>query len=102
MSTPYDPSSQLNKNREQNVAQIEYAQIICSLMYLENCTRPDIAYAIGRLNQYTQSPNQDHWVAIRRVLKYLRGTSDYYLCYSGFPNILEGFSDVNGSLIQMR
>ncbi|RVW75946.1 Retrovirus-related Pol polyprotein from transposon TNT 1-94 [Vitis vinifera] len=45
VSTPYDPSSQLKKNREHNVAQIEYAQIIGSLMYLMNCTRPDIAYA---------------------------------------------------------
>ena len=37
----------------------------------------------------------DHWVAIRRVLKYLRGASDYCLCYSGFLNVLEGFSDAN-------
>ena len=64
-------------------------------MYLENCTIPDIVYAIGRLSRYTQSPNQDHWVAIHRVRKYLRGTSGYCLCYSGFPNVLEGFSDAN-------
>ena len=64
-------------------------------MYLENFTIPDITYTVGRLSWYTQSPNQDHWVAIRRVLKYLRGTSDYCLCYSGFPNFLEGFSDAN-------
>ena len=93
--TPYDPNSQLKKNRERSVTQTEYAQIIGSLMYLANCTKLDIAYAIGRLSSYTQSPNQDHWVAIRRVLKYLRGTSDYYLYYIGFPKALEGFSDVN-------
>ena len=57
MSTPYDPSSQLKKNREHGVAQIEYAQIIGSLMYLMNCMRLDIAYAVGRLSRYTQSPN---------------------------------------------
>ena len=43
VSTPYDLSSLLKKNREHSVAQTEYAQIIGSLMYLENCTRPDIA-----------------------------------------------------------
>ena len=43
MSTAYDPNSQVKKNREHSVAQIEYAQIIGSLMYLENCTKPDIA-----------------------------------------------------------
>ena len=53
VSTPYDSSSQLKKNREHSVAQTEYAHIIGSLMYLENCTRSDIAYAIGRLSQYT-------------------------------------------------
>ena len=47
------------------------------------------------MSRYTQSPNQDHWVAIRRVLKYLRGTSDYCLCYSRFQNVLEGFGDAN-------
>ena len=57
MSTPYDPSSQLKKNREHSVAQIEFAQNIGSLMYLMNCTKPDIAYAVGRLGRYTQSPN---------------------------------------------
>ncbi|KAL6323772.1 hypothetical protein AAG906_002240 [Vitis piasezkii] len=36
----------LKKNREHSVAQIEYAQIIGSLMYLMNCTRLDIAYAV--------------------------------------------------------
>ena len=89
MSTPYDPSSQLKKNREHSVAQIEYAQIIGNLMYLMNYTKPDIAYAVGRLSWYTQSPNQDHWTIVRRVLKYLRGTINYGLCYSGFPSVLE-------------
>ena len=42
VSTLYDPNSQLKKNREHSVTQIEYAHIIGSLMYLMNCTRPDI------------------------------------------------------------
>ena len=95
VSTPYDLNSQLKKNREHNVAQIEYVKIIGSLMYLMNCTRPDIAYAAGRLSRYTQSPNQDHWTDVRRVLKYLRGTINYGLCFSGFPSVLERFSDAN-------
>ena len=34
------------------------------------------------MSQYTQSPNQDHWTVVRRVLKYLRGTINYGLCFS--------------------
>ena len=47
------------------------------------------------MSQYTQSLNQDHWIAISRVLKYLRGIINYGLYYSGFPRVLEGFSDTN-------
>ena len=64
-------------------------------MYLTNCTKPDIAYAIGRLSRYTQSLNQDHQTVVHRVLKYLRGTLDHGLCYNGFSSVLEGFSDAN-------
>ena len=53
-------------------------------MYLMNCTKPDIAYAVGRLSRYTQSPNKDHWTVVRRVLKYLRGTINYGLCLVDF------------------
>ena len=47
------------------------------------------------MSRYTQSPNQDHWTIVRRVLKYLRGTINYGLCFNGFPSVLEGFSDAN-------
>ena len=57
VSTPYDANTQHKKNGKYSVLQSEYAQIIGSLMYLMNCTRPDIAYEVGRLSRYTQSPN---------------------------------------------
>ena len=60
-----------------------------------NYTKPNITYVVGRLSWYTQSPNQDHWTTVRRVLKYLRGTINYGLYFSGFPSVLEGFSDAN-------
>ena len=64
-------------------------------MYLLNCTRPDVAYTAGRLRRYTQSPNQDHWTVVCRVLKYLKGIINYSLCFNAFPSVLEGFSDAN-------
>ena len=64
-------------------------------MYLMNCTKLDIAYAVGRLSWDTQSPKQDHWTVVCRVLKYLRGTINYGLCYNVFASVLEGFSNAN-------
>ncbi|KAL6312572.1 hypothetical protein AAG906_005968 [Vitis piasezkii] len=61
----------------------------------EGCVVRGRRKILGRLSRYTQSPNQDHWTVVRRVLKYLRGTINYGLCFSGFPSVLEGFSDAN-------
>ncbi|XP_074267011.1 uncharacterized protein LOC141590312 [Silene latifolia] len=49
--TPYDASVSLCKNLGDSVSQEEYAKIIGSVMFLMNCTRPDIAYAVSRLSR---------------------------------------------------
>ena len=40
-----------------------------------------MSYAIGKLSQYLLEPCQQHWVAAKHILKYLRGTSHYELRY---------------------
>jgi len=60
-----------------------------------NFSRPDIAYAVGRLRRYTHNPNHDHWETLARLMKYLRGTMNYGIEYSGFPAVLEGYNDAN-------
>ena len=95
MSTPYDSKVRLVKNHGDSVSQDKYAQIIGSLMLLTNCTCPDIAYAVGRLNRYTHNPSIEHWDAISKLLRYLKGTFDFGLSYYGFPTILEWYCDAN-------
>ena len=58
-------------------------------------SRPDIAYAVGRLSRYTHSPNQNHWDALVRLMIYMKGTIDYGIEYSGFSVVLEGYRDAN-------
>ena len=64
-------------------------------MFLTNFTHPDIVYVVGRLSRYTHNPSIEHWDAISRLLRYLKGTFDYCLSYCGFPAILEGYCDAN-------
>ena len=85
----------LLKNSGEPVCQLEYSQVIGSLMYIANKTRPDIPYAFGRLSRYTHNPSKEHWNALRRVFKHLRGTMDYSIHYKGFPYVVEGYSDAN-------
>ncbi|KAJ9556386.1 hypothetical protein OSB04_011000 [Centaurea solstitialis] len=95
VSTPMDPSVKLMPNKGMAISQLEYSQAIGWLMYAMTSTRPDIAYAVGRLGRYTSNPSTQHWQAIQRVFKYLKGTMDYGLYYLGYPSVLEGYSDAS-------
>ncbi|GJU16877.1 hypothetical protein Tco_1144843 [Tanacetum coccineum] len=64
-------------------------------MYVMTSTRPDIAYAVGRLSRFTSNPSRHHWHAITRVFKYLKCTMNYGLSYVGYPSVLEGYSDAS-------
>jgi hypothetical protein len=57
------------------------------------CTRPDFAFAVGKLSRYTSNPSVNHWRAVHRVLRYLKGTMNFGLKYVGSPSVLEGYSD---------
>ncbi|KAL0332967.1 UNVERIFIED_CONTAM: Retrovirus-related Pol polyprotein from transposon TNT 1-94 [Sesamum calycinum] len=59
--TPVDLNLHLAKNKDEPECQIEYSRIIGSLMYIMNCTRPDIAYAVNKLSRFTSNPSKDHW-----------------------------------------
>ena len=63
------------------MASVPYRSAIGSLMYLEMCTRPDIATAISTLNIFNANPGRAHWEGVQHVLCYLRGTSGEGLCY---------------------
>ena len=82
VSTPCDPSIHLLKNREKSVNQEKYIQFIGSLIYLSDRTITNITYAISKLSKYTSNPSLVHWIALERVFRYLKGTTDYYLLFS--------------------
>jgi len=94
-STRYDPSVKLFKNIGDGVRQTEYASIIGSLRYATDCTRPDIAYVVGLLCRFTSRPSKEHWHAIERVMRYLKGTMTLGLHYQRYPTVIEGYSDAD-------
>ena len=93
--TPVDINLHLAKNIGQSISQLEYSRIIGILMYVMNCTRPDIAYSVSKLSRYTSNPGVDHWKGIIRVFRYLRYTQNYGLHYTRYLAVLEGYSDAN-------
>ena len=61
---------------------ISYASTVGSLMYTMLCTRLDICYVVGLVSQYQSNTGEEHWIAVKHILKYLRKTRDYMLVYS--------------------
>ena len=83
--TPVDPGVKLvqcvNEDDVQN--QKTYQAVVGSLLYLSTKTRPDIAYAVGSVARFCAKPTKEHWTAVKRILRYLRGTVNLGLLYSG-------------------
>jgi hypothetical protein len=52
-------------------------------MYLATCTRPDLAQAVGVLSRFVSDPRQQHWLAAKKVLRYLLGTLNLGLQFGG-------------------
>ena len=72
-----------------------YRQVVGALQYLA-LTRPDIAMAVNKTAQFMHSPSVHHWQAVKRILRYLRGTIDHgiVLKQSNFASII-AFSDAD-------
>ena len=57
-------------------------------MYLANCTRPDISFAINLLARYSFIPTKRHWNGVKHIFRYLRGTTKMRLFYCGLNSQL--------------
>ena len=97
ISTPMDPNARLTKSEEVVGADEKrwYRSAVGSLMYLMVSSRPDLAYAVGAVSKYVESPAPAHITAVKRILRYVRGTSNYALHFGSTktPAVLQGYSD---------
>ena len=70
----------------EEMSKVPYQQAIGAIMYAMQGTRPDIAYAVTALSQFSHNPGHVHWTGVKRLLRYLKGTIDYKLTYTGSPS----------------
>ena len=78
--------------QKERMSRIPFGSVVGSLMYAMLCTRPDICYAVGIVSKY-QSPGEEHWIAVKHILKYLRRKRDYMLVYSSRSLETIGYTD---------
>lgn len=99
VTTPMQSSCKLTKLGSPALADpYMYRSVVGALQYA-TITRPDIAYAVNKVCQFMSHPLESHWVAVKRILRYLQGTIQYGLHLSPYtsssPPSLQVFCDAD-------
>nr|XP_023911341.1 uncharacterized protein LOC112022955 [Quercus suber] len=72
-----------------------YRSMIGSLLYL-TASRPNIAFSVGVCARFQAAPKESHLTAVKRIIRYINGTSDYKIWHSKDSNeCLVGYSDAD-------
>ena len=88
-----DMSPKTEQERER-MSGVPYRAAIGSLMYLMVSTRPDLAAAVGLLSRFLNNPGEEHWMAVKKIFKYLQGTRKMGLTYCRKEEVkLEAYTD---------
>ena len=98
VSTPADASVKLVKDDgfSQGVDPVKYQLMVGSLLYAAMATRPDIAHAVGVVSKFNSKPSEAHLTAVKRILRYLKGTANLALKYQkSEKGSLIGYSDAD-------
>jgi hypothetical protein len=75
-----------------------YRSAVGSLLYLAVGTRPDISAAVGVVSRFMENPSGQHWKAVKKIFRYLKGTADHALCLGGDTSgavVLSGYCDAD-------
>jgi hypothetical protein len=73
---PDDPSPDVVKG------QVKFRSNVGAILFLARCTRPDIAFAVGRLGRFASNSGPPHWAEMTHLLRYLSNTPNMGLKYS--------------------
>ena len=95
--TPGDPKVRLTKSvmhAEEEVS-FPYRETVGKVMYAMVCTRPDIAFQVSQVARFVEKPGREHVIAVKRILRYLRGTKDLKLVFGGGDLTLVSFADAD-------
>ncbi|XP_031617619.1 secreted RxLR effector protein 161-like, partial [Contarinia nasturtii] len=86
---PSDPnqklSSKMSPTTENELRQMEiipYRGAVGSILHLAQCTRPDLSFSVTNVSQFNQNPGQAHWKAVKRILRYIKGTLNCKLTFA--------------------
>jgi hypothetical protein len=87
--------SPTSKSEVEEMEKVPFRSAVGSLIYLVTGTRPDIAVAVGEVAKFCNNPGKQHWAAVKRIFRYLKGTEDFGLLVNPSNDTLIGYSDAD-------
>ncbi|KAG2871816.1 hypothetical protein PC117_g28161 [Phytophthora cactorum] len=94
--SPVDISTRLISSDAATKVNAPFREAVGALMHLMTATRPDIAYAVGYVSRFMENPQEEHWVAVKRIFRYLQGTKTHGICFKPGNKIdFRGYSDTD-------
>ena len=82
-----------NEAERNEMSRVPYASAVGSLMFAMICTRLDITQAVGAVSRYMANSGGEHWIIVKRIMRYIKGTLDVALCYGGSEFTIRGYVD---------
>ncbi|KAG2960768.1 Retrovirus-related Pol polyprotein from transposon TNT 1-94 [Phytophthora cactorum] len=94
--SPVDMSTRLVPSDAATKVNTPFREAVGTLMHLMTATRPDIAYAVGYVSRFMENPQEEHWVTVKRIFRYLQGTKTHGICFKPGNKIdFRGYSDAD-------
>lgn len=72
----------ISTEEKYNMRDVPYMSAVGSLLYAAIGTRPDIAHAVNVISKFMENPGQAHWLAVKRILRYIKGTVNKALVFT--------------------
>ena len=92
----YEVDDTLTQEESILIKKVPYRESLGALLFLSRCTRPDITFAVNQLSRFADKYREKHWKAMKRCLRYLQGTKNFGICFTGEKEFkLLGFSDAD-------
>lgn len=99
VKTPSDTSNKLSIQTitpdDSLVGKVPYQEAVGSLLYLAQSTRPDIAFAVNDVSRFNANHGSAQWMAVKRIFRYLRGTTNAKLRYTKSGEGLMAYCDAD-------
>ena len=95
-NTPMIPlGTHVSSRKKAEESKFPYKQLIGELLYVANTSRPDISFAVNYAARFQAAPEDIHFTILKRILRYLKGTSSYGIEIKPTSDVIECFVDAD-------